>query len=150
MAMIALPPFVSASSIMRCITCSRLSIRAFVMPFSSPPRIDLKLAPVCEPMLRDRTVRPITSPSTSTISWPGSSLVVLTNTSHHLLRFALQNLPGVADIIFRRTQVADREPQDVAAAELRVRDEELAGLVDAPEERLVRLVGGIEPDADER
>jgi hypothetical protein len=45
-AMIAFAPFDSASSIMRCITCSRLSMRAFVIPFSSPPRIDLRLAPI--------------------------------------------------------------------------------------------------------
>ena len=50
------------------ITCSRLSTSAFVIPFSSPPRIDLKPAPICEPRLRERTVSPNTSPSTSWIS----------------------------------------------------------------------------------
>ena len=34
------------------------------MPFSSPPARDLKAAPNWEPTLRERTVRPKTSPST--------------------------------------------------------------------------------------
>ena len=34
------------------------------MPFSSPPATDLKAAPNCEPMLRERTVSPNTSPRT--------------------------------------------------------------------------------------
>jgi hypothetical protein len=68
MAMIAFAPCASASSIIRCLTCSRLSIRAFVIPFSSPPTSDLRPAPICEPTLRDRTVRPITSPYTSSTS----------------------------------------------------------------------------------
>src|SRR5437764_12189582 len=112
--MIAFPPFFSASSDMRCMTCSRLSTSAVVMPFSSPPRIDLKLAPICEPMLRERTVRPITSPSTSTISWPASSFVVETSTSHPLLCFVLQYLqPDDADNL-RPTHFAALGSQPVA------------------------------------
>ena len=68
MAMIAFAPFAFASSIIRSITCSRLSVSAFVIPFSSPPTIDLRPAPICEPMLRERTVSPITSPNTSSTS----------------------------------------------------------------------------------
>jgi len=68
MAMIAFAPLDSASSTIRCLTCSRLSISAFVIPFSSPPRIDLNPAPSWEPMFRDRTVSPITSPKTSSTS----------------------------------------------------------------------------------
>jgi hypothetical protein len=64
-AVIAFAPFASASSTMRSITCSRLSISAVVIPLSSPPTIDLSPAPICEPRLRERTVRPITSPNTS-------------------------------------------------------------------------------------
>jgi hypothetical protein len=37
------------------------------MPFSSPPTIDFSEAPICEPMLRERTVSPNTSPKTSSI-----------------------------------------------------------------------------------
>ena len=66
--MIAFAPFASASSTIRSITCWRLSISAFVIPLSSPPTIDLSPAPICEPMLRERTVSPITSPNTSSTS----------------------------------------------------------------------------------
>src|SRR5439155_18854971 len=78
-ATIASAPFACASSTIRSITCCRLSMSAFVIPFSSPPRIDLNPAPSCEPMLRERTVRPMTSPSTSTISCPARSFVVETS-----------------------------------------------------------------------
>src|SRR5262249_23629310 len=71
MATIASAPFADASSTIRSITCWRLSTSAFVIPFSSPPRIDLKPAPSWDPMLRDRTVRPKTSPSVSVTSYPG-------------------------------------------------------------------------------
>ena len=54
----------SASSIIRLTTSSRLSCRFLVIPLSSPPASDLKAAPNWEPMLRERTVRPKTSPST--------------------------------------------------------------------------------------
>src|SRR5215467_10230195 len=75
--MIAFAPCASASSIIRCRTCSRLSISAFVIPFSSPPTSDLKPAPICEPRLRERTVRPNTSPSVSVISHPVRSFAVV-------------------------------------------------------------------------
>src|ERR687883_537831 len=148
MATIASAPFASASSTIRCITSFRLSTSAFVIPFSSPPRIDLKLAPSCDPMLRERTVRPITSPSTSTISTPGSSFVVDTNITSP--RFSLQDVPGAPHVGLRRPCVADRESQDVATVELRVGHEDLAGRVHALEERLVLLVGGVTAEADER
>ena len=67
-AVIAFAPSDSASSIIRSLTCCRLSINAFVIPLSSPPRIDLSPAPICEPTLRERTVSPITSPKTSSTS----------------------------------------------------------------------------------
>jgi hypothetical protein len=43
----------------------RVRALAFVIPFSSPPTIDFRPAPIWEPMLRERTVNPITSPNTS-------------------------------------------------------------------------------------
>ena len=49
-----------------------------------------------------------------------------------------------------RPRVADREPQDVAAVEPRVRDEDLAGRVHALEQRLVLLVRALAPEADDR
>ena len=58
----AFAPFASASSVIRWITSARLSDSAFVIPFSSPPKIDFNPAPICEPMFRERTVRPNTSP----------------------------------------------------------------------------------------
>jgi hypothetical protein len=64
----AFAPFASASSTIRSVTCARLSTSAFVIPFSSPPRIDFRPAPSCEPMFRERTVSPNTSPNTSSIS----------------------------------------------------------------------------------
>src|SRR5437764_3316138 len=76
MATIAFAPLDSASSTIRSITCWRLSARAFVIPFSSPPSMDLNPAPICENALRERTVSPNTSPYTSSISCPGSSFVV--------------------------------------------------------------------------
>ena len=48
--------------------CSRPSASICVMPLSSPPTSDLKLAPICDPTWRERTVRPKVSPSTSVIS----------------------------------------------------------------------------------
>ena len=78
-ATIASAPLPCASSTMRSITCRRLSTSAFVIPFSSPPTIDLSPAPICEPTLRERTVRPNTSPSVSVISYPGRSLAVVIN-----------------------------------------------------------------------
>src|SRR4051812_6932877 len=46
------------------------------MPLSSPPTSDLKEAPIWEPTLRERTVRPKTSPNTSSMSQPGRSFIV--------------------------------------------------------------------------
>jgi hypothetical protein len=46
------------------------------MPLSSPPTSDLRLAPICEPTWRERTVRPKASPITST-SYPGRSFPVV-------------------------------------------------------------------------
>src|SRR5262249_60988344 len=50
----------------------------------------------------------------------------------------------------RRALVADGEPQDIAALELRVRDEDLAPRVYPLEERLVVLVRALATEADER
>jgi 8-oxo-dGTP pyrophosphatase MutT (NUDIX family) len=61
-ARIAFAPFSSAASTMRWVTSARLSASALVMPLSSPPSIDFRPAPNCEPMLRERTVSPNTSP----------------------------------------------------------------------------------------
>src|ERR1700738_3222367 len=80
MPMIALPPLIWASAINRFIASLRLSARFFVMPCNSPPNIDLKPAPIWENALRDRTVRPNTSPHTRWISQPGRSLVVTIST----------------------------------------------------------------------
>jgi hypothetical protein len=63
-----LAPFSSASSTSRSVACSRPSSSIFVTPLSSPPRSDFSAAPSCEPMLRERTVSPKTSPSTWSIS----------------------------------------------------------------------------------
>ena len=49
-----------------------------------------------------------------------------------------------------RPLVPDRQPQDVAAVELRVRDEDLAARVDPLEDRLVLLVRAFAAEADER
>jgi hypothetical protein len=46
------------------------------MPFSSPPASDLNAAPNCEPMFRDRTVNPKTSPNTEVTLYPGTSFMV--------------------------------------------------------------------------
>src|SRR3954452_8617359 len=75
-ATIAVAPLACASSTRRWVACSRPSASIFVMPLSSPPTSDLKEAPICEPTLRERTVSPKTSPSTSSISYPGSSFIV--------------------------------------------------------------------------
>src|ERR1700756_3475634 len=80
MPMIALPPRLWASAINRFIASLRLSARFLVMPCNSPPNIDLKPAPIWENALRDRTVRPNTSPHTRWISQPGRSLVVTIST----------------------------------------------------------------------
>ena len=50
------------------VACSRPSESIFVIPFSSPPARDFSEAPIWEPRLRERTVSPKTSPSTSWIS----------------------------------------------------------------------------------
>ena len=65
-----------ASSTRRSVACWRPSASIFVMPLSSPPTSDLNEAPICEPTLRERTVSPKTSPSTSSISYPGRSFMV--------------------------------------------------------------------------
>jgi hypothetical protein len=64
-ARIAFAPFISASATSRRIASSRPSASILVIPPSSPPTSDLKLAPIWEPMFRERTVSPKTSPSTS-------------------------------------------------------------------------------------
>ena len=56
----------------------------------------------------------------------------------------------MADVVLRRPRVPDGEPQHVAAAEFRVREEHLARAVDPLEQRLVLLVGSVPPEADER
>jgi hypothetical protein len=66
--MMALAPRASASSTKRSWACRRPSASIFVMPLSSPPTSDFNAAPIWEPTLRDRTVRPKTSPRTSSIS----------------------------------------------------------------------------------
>ena len=66
--MMAFAPLASASSSRRSWACARPSASIFVMPLSSPPTSDFSDAPICEPTFRDRTVRPKTSPSTSSIS----------------------------------------------------------------------------------
>jgi hypothetical protein len=62
---------------LRCCASSRLSASILVIPRSSPPTSDLKLAPSWDPTFRDRTVIPKTSPSTSVTSYPGRSFMVL-------------------------------------------------------------------------
>src|SRR4051812_24960898 len=79
MATTALAPRLRASSIIRPITSLRLLTRLEVIPLSSPPTRDLKPAPICENALRERTVRPKTSPQTCRISHPGMSFVVTTS-----------------------------------------------------------------------
>src|SRR5205807_3571318 len=72
------------------------------------------------------------------------------NQHSDLPRLALQDLPHTPHVGLRRPRVADRKAQNVTALELRVREKYLAGAVDALEERLVRLVGGVAPEADKR
>ena len=57
-----------SSSTSRSVACWRPSASILVIPFNSPPRSDFSQAPNCEPTFRDRTVRPKTSPNTSSIS----------------------------------------------------------------------------------
>src|SRR5450759_2053713 len=85
MARMQLAPLASASSTRRAMASSRLWISCLVIPFSSPPRIDLSPAPICAPTLRARTVSPKTSPMTSVTSWPGTSFMVEINISSHSL-----------------------------------------------------------------
>ena len=63
---------------------------------------------------------------------------------------APEHVPGEAHVVLGRAEVADREPQHVAIVEPRVREEDLAGVVDALEQPLVVLVGAVAPEADER
>src|SRR5438445_4645060 len=109
-ATIASAPFACASSIIRSITCWRLSISAFVIPFSSPPRIDLKPAPSWDPMFLDRTVRPITSPSTSVTSCPARSFVVETS----ILRSFRSS--GPLEVLLRRERLGVILAEEDAAA----------------------------------
>src|SRR5690242_3017368 len=76
MASTASPPLACAASMSRFCASSRLSASILVIPRSSPPTSDLKLAPSCDPTLRDRTVMPKTSPRTSVTSYPGRSFMV--------------------------------------------------------------------------
>ena len=64
----AFAPIASASATSRSIACSRPCASILVIPASSPPTSDFREAPIWEPMLRERTVRPNTSPTTSWIS----------------------------------------------------------------------------------
>src|ERR1700694_1742820 len=57
----------------------RLSARFLVMPWSSPPNMLLKPAPIWAKAFRDRTVSPNTSPQVRWMSQPGMSLVVTTS-----------------------------------------------------------------------
>src|SRR3954468_1093221 len=98
MAITAFPPRVRASSIIRPMTSLRLLIRLVVMPLSSPPTSDLKPAPICENALRERTVRPKTSPQTCRISQPGMSFVVTTSIGTLLHRARSSDLPVLAPI----------------------------------------------------
>src|SRR5215469_8839321 len=76
MARIASAPLAWAASASRSCASVRLSVSILVIPRSSPPTIDLNPAPSCEPMWRDRTVMPNTSPRTSVTSYPGRSFMV--------------------------------------------------------------------------
>src|SRR6185437_4797950 len=53
-------------------------------------------------------------------------------------------------VVLRRPRVADREPEDVAPVEPRVRDEDLTRRVHARLDLLVLLVGPVAPEHDER
>src|SRR5262249_44433728 len=64
--------------------------------------------------------------------------------------FAPEHVPGEAHVLLGRTEVADREAEDIAAVDLRVREEDFAGRVDTLEETLVLLVRSLEAEADER
>src|SRR5438128_1089334 len=79
------------------------------MPLSSPPRIDLKPAPSCDPMFLDRTVSPITSPSTSVTSCPARSFVVETSI---LCSFRSS---GPLEVLLRRERLWMILPEEDAA-----------------------------------
>ena len=79
MARTALAPRAAATSTSRCMASSRVSCSCLVRPLSSPPTRDLKPAPIWVPMLRDRTVRPVHSPSTRSTRQPGTSFMVETS-----------------------------------------------------------------------
>src|SRR5437764_1483516 len=99
---IALAPFASASSTMRLITCSRLSCRAFVIPFSSPPMIDLRPAPNC-----DNAFRELGPPR---LAVPG-----------RLIASARRVYGATLDTLFG-------EPQPVPAANVHVAEDHVVGL----------------------
>ena len=65
-------------------------------------------------------------------------------------RGSSQCVPRSSDVRLGRPRVPDREPQHVAPVEARVREEDLARRVDPLEQRLVRVVAPLEPEADER
>ena len=58
--------------------------------------------------------------------------------------FPAQDIPRPVNVVVGRVLVADGEPQHVAAVQLCVRDEDLAGRVDAPMQRLVLLVARVD------
>ena len=109
------------------------------MPFSSPPASDLKEAPIWEPMLRERTVRPKTSPRTSSISYPGRSFIV-----EMIMGASLTRRPEAG--ARNRSEVEDEDPAPPVAV--------LAVAVGHPPvaERLVEPVGvglvGAAPERD--
>ena len=76
MATMALAPRCSASWTIRAMTSCRLSQSMRVISGSSPPPSDRKPAITWPPISRARTVKPITSPKTASILWPGMSLDV--------------------------------------------------------------------------
>src|SRR6185436_14246630 len=61
-----------------------------------------------------------------------------------------QDVPGALHVVLGRAEVSHREPQDVAAVELRVGEEDLAASVDALEECRVVLVRALAAEADDR
>src|SRR5882757_6878241 len=77
----ALAPRARACSMRRSIAWLRVWTRVLVSPFSSPPTIDFRPAPIWLPRCRDRTVSPKTSPITRSTRNPGASLVVTTRMS---------------------------------------------------------------------
>ena len=64
-------------------------------------------------------------------------------------RLLAEHVPRPAHVLLGRPEVSDREPQHVAAVELRVREEDLSACVDVLEQGGIVVVRALVPEADD-